>query len=107
MNVLNGLLSLALFALLVSLVLYLRDERLFLLRSLDSLVKELRLIAQKPGLSEVAVGVAVADALRPYFVCYYCSRTLPYEKLEQIGKYDYCLEHGSARQKKLNGESHV
>ena len=35
------------------------------------------------------------------FMCYYCHYWFTPDKLERIGKYDYCLEHGSRRKERM------
>jgi hypothetical protein len=35
------------------------------------------------------------------FTCHYCHNRFPITELETIGKYDYCLEHGLARQQRM------
>lgn len=35
------------------------------------------------------------------FMCYFCQKRFPLTERETIGKYDYCLEHGTARKQRL------
>jgi len=42
------------------------------------------------------------EKLEERFVCYYCSHTFGLERLERVGGYDYCRQHGIKRQERLN-----
>lgn len=35
------------------------------------------------------------------FTCYFCQKRFPLTERESIGKYDYCIEHGSVRKERL------
>jgi hypothetical protein len=35
------------------------------------------------------------------FTCYFCQRRFPMTEKETIGKYDYCIEHGTMRKERL------